>query len=262
VLVENYQFDFLNTKKERLLMRQYSVSPTARLWNMDDKSLERDLYDYNIKIKHDPSNHELYLKRATVNEMMGAYSCAAKDLTCAMNLDPEKKRFYLYRRYQQYMLKGNFKNALEDILEAISLAPDESYLEAHAYVYKQMGQIDKAIEVLSEGIKKAPEKRYLYLYRAAFYEGIGCFQEAISDVTHAINMSQTPWIYYHDRVSIYLKSKQYDEALNDCNKCIESNPKDWTHYRMRSEVYEAMGKKDHANSDYQMSLEYNPSIVR
>lgn len=243
-------------------MRQYSVSPTARLWNEDDKSLEKDLYDYNIKIKHNPSNPELYLKRAKVNEMMGLYSCAAKDLTCAMSLDPQKKRFYLYLRYLQHMLKGNLKNALEDILEAISLAPDENYLEAHAYVYKQMGQLDKAIEVLSNGIKRAPEKPYLYLYRAAFYEGIGHFQEAISDVTQAINISPTPLVYYHDRVRIYLKTKQYEEALNDCNKCIESEPKDWTHYRVRSEVYEAMGRKNNANSDYQMSLEYNPSINR
>ncbi|HEX9059290.1 MAG TPA: tetratricopeptide repeat protein [Clostridia bacterium] len=224
---------------------------------------EKACKDYTDAISQDPKNAKLYLERARAYESLQKYDLALLDLTAAIRIDPQKSYFYYFLRHNQYMRIGDPEKALEDVKQAVALAPDGyNYYGYLGKVYKKLGQIDNAVTALNQGVEKNPASRDAYLERAAFYEEMGCLEEALKDITKAIDVNPKWLNTFHYRARIYIKLGQFDNALKDCNKCIEIEPKEWTHFRVRSEVYKAMGDEISAKADYMTSMELNPCINR
>lgn len=254
-------------------MWQYSVSPRSSgqyIQDGDSRGRARakeELQRCSIAISQQPDSAALYVQRSRVATSLRDYDGAIRDLTSALQLDPEKSHFYLYLRHLQYLYLGALEPALEDIKRAVHVAPSgfNDYYKCLAYVHQKLEQTDAAIAALTEAVREHPTEANPYLRRAAFYEGIGMLFEAVEDVTAAIRLESDRTRFYrahHDRAGLYVKLGRFEEALADCNKCVREEPKEWTHYKVRSEVHAAMGNETAARNDHDWSMDLNPSMNR
>ncbi|WP_318508759.1 tetratricopeptide repeat protein [Bacillus sp. T3] len=228
-----------------------------------DNQNEKIYKDYFEAIKLDPQNGDLYVELSKAYWSQKKYDLAIKYLDVAFELEPQKHYFFYFLRHLIFWELGNLEKSLEDIKQAVNLAPPEYMYHKHlAKVYVELGQRENAILALKKEIEENPKNRHAYWDNAVFYERIGQFQEALEYITMAIEVEPAILYSYHRRAKIYAKMGQFDNALKDCNVCIQIEPKEWTHYRVRSEVYKAKGDTRAAEADYHTSMDLNPCINR
>ena len=248
-------------------MWPYRVYPESSGHHIDPRDTKRRseaeqrLREHSLQIDCDAGNAKLRLERSQIFQSLQMYDRAIEDLSVAMQLDPERRYFYLFLRHRLHIYSGNLAAALTDILEAFKLETGgHDYARAAAYVYQLLGRTEMAVDVLRQGVEKCPDSPRPHESRAAFYEDIGRFSEAIDDLSKALELSPPGrrLLVLHYRAGIYARAGKFTEALADCNTCISAERREWTHYRLRSEVYEAMGEFAAAKVDYDRSMDLHP----
>jgi len=199
---------------------------------------------YNCQIAGEPApqTSEEYFKRAGKHMEENGYSaafdeCAFGAVSEGLKLDPQNAngfavRGFLYKaRAEEFVsknesnaAKNDFESALEDLNEAIRLAPDQwLYYDTRSSIYQESGFLDpdseKALRDLSKAIELSPGETTL----------ISLFVK---------------------RGDLYSAKKDYENAVKDYTEAIkrESNDKDF--YSKRAAAYEKLGRKDLAEADF------------
>lgn len=112
-----------------------------------------------------------------------------KDQTIFINVNPTGENYFKRARLKVYLY--DFKGAIEDLNEAVKLAPD---------------QFD------------------VYYYRGAFLEKLNFLTEALEDFTVAIKLKPNVKWAWHDRALINIGLKKFADADKDLEKVLELDP--------------------------------------
>ena len=164
-------------------------------------------------VDFDPSNPEIYLRRANVRRMMSDHNGAVDDLIVALSLKSnDQKAIEMLVDYGN----TNYPAVIAGLTNAISLAPDNGlyrYLramiaEAH---FNYLSAIDDFQEIIN---------RRLYNYHginasiARCLYGLGRYQEALDQVDDALARSTNVADYYVLRSQILRALGRNNEAIN------------------------------------------------
>ncbi|MEZ4487461.1 MAG: tetratricopeptide repeat protein [Cyanobacteriota/Melainabacteria group bacterium] len=187
------------------------------------------LKDYEYAEKHHGGNlWSLTFKKAKVYMVMGKTDRALQEFTKSLEMHRrdkkhssgfiEDERLILTTRSGIYQNKGDYKNAIKDMTDAISCGAfrDDVYLR-RAELYTITKQYPLAFKDYSAILSKNP-------------------------------VDETAW---EKRAESALAMGNLSRALLDVNKAIECYPGEnlGRLYRLRARVYDKQGKKDLANKD-------------
>lgn len=148
---------------------------------------QRALNDFSFAIQIE-NNADDYAKRGLLNGKIEKFDEAIKDLSKAIELNPEWVDYYL-KRAQIYFLMEKYDDALKDASTAQDLnaiIPDPYTLSAT--IYLKMGKFDEALDQIDSAINFAPEEAQLYATRGLIYYKLNKSGEAIADLKKAADM--------------------------------------------------------------------------
>lgn len=177
-------------------------------------------------VDFDPSNPEIYNRRATVRRIMGDHNGAVDDLILAISLKSnDPKAIEMLVEYGN----TNYAATIAGITNAMNLAPDNGlyrYLRAviaQAH-YNYLSAIDDFQVILD---------RRLYNY-------------------HGINASMARCLYGLGR---------YEEALDQINEALSHSTNVADYYVLRSQILRALGRSDEAISAAATAIIVTPDYV-
>jgi len=176
------------------------------------------IHDFNEAINLDPNFSFAYSSRGAAYCKIDQYDQAISDCTKAIMLDPNnglaptilveagltKNRHHAQAyaaRGKEYLMKGQYDQAISDCNEAIRL--DLNYADAYALRGVVRGKIASQV----------PEQ-------LAFFE----YNKAISDYTEAIRLDPNYAAVYAYRGDAYRIIGQYDQAIKDSNMALYLDP--------------------------------------
>jgi tetratricopeptide (TPR) repeat protein len=172
-------------------------------------------------------------------------------LTEAIKADPNSAYAFYYRSISQY----EAKEALNDLTEAIRLAPD-NYLFYYArgnivqYSSKEM-----AIEDFSNAIRLNPDNEAAYMARGKIYAELGKYDLAVRDFEKMLVINPEKVQYYNQRGVYYLRDNNFARALDDFNSAINLSPNEAALYYNRGSAYQKLGARREAILDFQKAIE-------
>ena len=205
---------------------------------------------YNCQIAGEPApqTSEEYFKRAGKHMEENGYSaafdeCAFGAVSEGLKLDPQNAygfavRGFLYKdRAKEFVsknesnaAKNDFESALEDLNEAIRLAPDNSlYYDTRSSIYEESGFLDpdsgKTLQDLSKAIELSPSERLtasLFVRRGDIYfNEKKDYENAVKDYTEAINLDPKNEELYSKRAQVYYKLGKEDLSTADDMKVFQ-----------------------------------------
>lgn len=147
---------------------------------------------------------------------------ALKYLDRAIQLNPLKVEAYTGRGLAYQKLK-NFKLAIENFNEAISLEPTDDTFRDRSMCYLQAGHTQNALGDLTNAIKLNPNI-INYGIRAGVYAALQEFKLSISDYNKIISMEPDNFGHYICRGYQYYELGEYLKALKDYDKANELEP--------------------------------------
>jgi len=159
----------------------------------------------------------------------------------------------------QYLLQGEFEQAIAAYQKAIELNPNdtEAYLNRGQAYAIGSGQYDLAIADYNKVIKINPRDAQAYFKRGKVYKQKGEFDRAISDYSKAIELNPNYAEAYTNRGVIYGRDKgQFDLAISDFNKAIEVNPQLLEAYLNKASACENSGQTEEAINAYKGFLQH------
>lgn len=222
------------------------------------------------------------------------YDLAEKNLTKAIQLnDLYFLAFQL--RAQAYFEQKKYRDAILDMLEVISIEPDDSdsrdqfltyslndyelaltelneksknapfnefWNTTRARLYAKHGKFKLAIKEFDQLIKYVGNENnidYLIYERATTYENAGLYDKAIEDYNYLIANDPTDAVVFSQRANAYRHAGEYQKAIQDLNMAMELDPEDYWNYYMRGWIYVEMLKEtDKALEDFNTAVRLNP----
>jgi tetratricopeptide (TPR) repeat protein len=197
-----------------------------------------------------------YLQRGIDLLEKGDYQAAIRDLTEAIELDPNSAEAYFFRGLA-FDDTGDYDKAISDYTKSIDLDPNEGnpYYN-RASLYADNMEFDKAIADYTRAIElKSAYSPESYFNRALVYALNNRFDEAIADLTSAINLRPDYIKAYDQRGLFYARTGQFNKAMEDHDKAIELDPA-WAHlYFNRGVTNAQMGNIPLAIEDFNKVIE-------
>lgn len=202
-----------------------------------------ELYD---KVENEyGANATLNFYRSQCYEAIGEFTKAAKDLTRAIEQNPEED-YFLASRGDVYRSAGKYKNAIEDYTAAIEIDPSSGYYYyARGWSYELSGNDEMAMEDYNTGIDLDKDYPYLFVTRGDLYKKQGKNDLAKADYE---------MVMQKDTVAEDGSCRQYaliglernDEAIEWMDKIIEEDPNDGGNWYDKACVFARIGQKTEA----------------
>ena len=222
------------------------------------------------------------------------YDLAEKNLTKAIQLN-DLYYVALQLRAQTYFEQKKYKEAILDMVEVISMEPDDSdsrdqfltyslndyelaltelneksknapfneyWNTTRARLYAKHGKFRLAIKEFNQLIKYMGTENnidYLITERATAFENAGLYEKAIEDYNYLITNDSTNAILFSQRANANRHAGEYQKAIQDLNASMELDPEDYWNYYMRGWIYVEMLKEtDKALEDFDTAVTLNP----
>lgn len=222
------------------------------------------------------------------------YDLAEKNLTKAIQLN-ELYYMAIQLRAQSYFEQKKYKEAILDMVEVISIEPDDSdsrdqfltyslndyelaltelneksknapfneyWNTTRARLYAKHGKFRLAIKEFNQLIKYMGTENsidYLITERATAYENAGLYDKAIEDYNYLITNDSTNAVLFSQRANAYRHAGDYQKAIQDLNASMELDPEDYWNYYMRGWIYVEMLKDiDKALENFDTAVTLNP----
>lgn len=191
---------------------------------------------------------------------------AVQDLSSAIAILPHSAELYLLRASWEDV-KGDPDVALADYTKAVATDPNYAparYLYGQALLRRGADDPDNltgAVDAFSRILKDFPRSPDVLLYRAFAYRALKENDKAVADLTATLAKQPGSAVAISARGEAYRDLHRDDLALADFSKAIKLNP-DWTDaLRDRGFLYHAMAKYDLARADFQHALQLDASDV-
>lgn len=292
------------------------------------KNNENAFKNYAFAIQLNPKEINLYLDRGQYYFELGQLDKAEADFKSILSIDVNniyaygglgrnyltEKKYALAEKYlnkaiqlnnlyyvglqlraQTYFEQNKFKEAILDMVEVISMEPDDSdsrdqfltyslndyelaltelneksknapfnefWNTTRARLYAKHGKFKLAIKEFDQLIKYVGTENnidYLISERASTYENAGLYDKAIQDYDYLISNDSLNSTWYDYRANANRYAGNYQKAILDLNHAIELDPKEYWNFYMRGWIYVEMLKEtDKALKDFDTAISLNP----
>jgi lipoprotein NlpI len=180
--------------------------------------------------------------------------------------ETKKDRATAYaNRGMAYSDNGDFDRAIDDLNEAIRLAPKFGWAFYYrGTAYDDNGDFDQAIADLTEAIRLDPKNAddgcasCAFDGRARAYEGKGDLERAMTDSNEAIRLDPGKALFHYTRGILYTEEGDIDHALADYNATIRLSPEDASYYFVRGLAYLYSSSLAAALDDFKQAAELEP----
>ena len=160
-----------------------------------------------------------------------------------------------------FIRQGNMRAALEKLLEAEKLEPENAYIKQElALVYRELGEYQKALEYFHQALKldpQFPEAQNnlcgLYLLLKEWDSAIEYCRKAADDL-----LFKNPEFAYTQLGTAYFGKGNYEMAIVSFQQALKLAPEYSPAYLGLGYVYEEINKWDWAIEAYKKSIIYNP----
>lgn len=240
--ISTYAGDMQNT------IKKYSVADS-----LYTESLTHGEYD------------DVLFKRGKVRNQQKKYVSAIKDLSRAIELNPEVADYYYYRAGSLMELE-KYDDALKDIQFAYKLDSYDKYikirrkdlanrLENQGYTSNKNQEGKTAIEKFNAALELDPDNSTLYYRRARAYINERNVKLALKDMKQALEI--TPDDYHYVRYIDYIlaKNRDWKQIITYWDHYIELKPKDGRAFVQRGGAYYHSGNMKNAVADAKVSSE-------
>jgi len=193
--------------------------------------------DYTQAIKLSPDAF-YYRNRGNAKRALQDYAGAIDDYREAVSLAPEdgeswekirectqKLESTYYDRAKNYAEKREWKKAVKEYDQIISLTPKAIYFFKRAYAKNTLGDYKGAIEDYSESIRLKPDDAVAYNNRGCAKKSLYQYKGAIEDYTQAIKLSPDS-LYYRNRGNAKRALQNYAGAIDDYCEAVCLDPED------------------------------------
>lgn len=182
--------------------------------------LNASLASFNIAIKLNPENPDLFLKLGDTYRRYGNFSEATKAYEEALKINPKNPDAYL-RLGGLYVAMGNKMAALNPLNQALQLNPgcSEAY-NLLGVVYADLGQIEQAKQAYKESIRLSPGFAAPNNNLGNIYKTLGRFDEALACYENAIRLNPKSSDAMNNKGMVLLTLKKHDEAIRAFDQAI------------------------------------------
>ncbi|MBD2383901.1 tetratricopeptide repeat protein [Cylindrospermum sp. FACHB-282] len=199
--------------------------------------------------------------RSYIYSQSHQYSKALEDLTEAIKLAPEKAE-YLTVRGETYCYIQCYDEALQDFNRAIEL--DSNYrwaIASRGVTYRLMHRYNQALQDLNRAIELDPDDQWVLAHRGVTYCWMQRYNESLQDLNRAIELDPNYQWAIASRGDTYRRMQRYNESLQDLNRAIELNTNyQWTPATgFRGFIYRQMQRYNEAPQGLDGNIEFNPN---
>ena len=196
-----------------------------------DKDFENKQYEKEIKklrwlIWLNPISAN-YHNRAGKLGNLKQFDDAIKDVSKAININPNNMYYYMRRAYY-YDLTEKTDLAIEDYNSAIKLRfnskDDYKLFLFRAQSLEDKGEYQLAINDYDIAIKNIPEEIEAYTGKGFCLFNLEKYEEALSCYQKAIELDDKNHLAFYSRGELFYHLKKGNEALQDLNKALELKP--------------------------------------
>ena len=185
---------------------------------------------------------------------------AIADITAALKTLPHSAELYLLRASWEE-IHGDADAAMGDYTQAVAVDPGYAparYLYGRALLQRgdddDPANLQGAVDAFTRLLKDFPRSPDVLLYRAFAYRALKQNDKAIADLTATLSTQPGSAVAVSARGEAYRDLHENDLALADFSKAIDLNP-DWTDaLRDRGFLYHATARFDLARADFQHAL--------
>ena len=149
--------------------------------NIDKGTYSSNLY--NTKEFNEPKEElwKIFYSRGISYERLKKWKLAERDLLKALDLNPEAPFVLNYLGYSWLERRVNLEQALDLILSAVELEPDDAYIiDSLGWAYFLLGDFKKSIDTLEHALRLLPYDPTLNDHLGDAYWKVGRKKEALS----------------------------------------------------------------------------------
>lgn len=148
---------------------------------------QESMVNYNKAIKLNPKFVMAYFGRAELKDILEDYNGAIKDITKAMEIDPNTKELSYYLRAEVKMKLQDYQGAIADYSNSIEINPYSGQVYYHRGIAKlKLDDYLGAISDLTTAIKRGDTSFDVYFERGILKHKLEDYRGAIADFTDAI----------------------------------------------------------------------------
>lgn len=250
---------------------------------------DKALGNFSHVIKIHPEYSSGYSFRAEVYLKEKRYNEAADDILVALNIDEDRKAYYLmleeYKDEQKLaLLKAKFqikktkepnnvywsyyygtvlennelyRDAIEQYQECKRINASSMFDERISVCYSRMGDFSRALRYVDDALSVDTTNADLYERRAYIYGEMGNRAKAIEDLTKYIEYYPEFYYGYYRRGWYKHLDKQHEAAIEDFNLAIILDSTYNYAYDGRGRSYLSLGKIDLAKADFEKILSFD-----
>jgi tetratricopeptide (TPR) repeat protein len=131
----------------------------------------------------------------------------------------------LARRGTNYILTGQYKEALVDFNRAINLAPEDArVITGRGITRMLMKCYDEALTDFERAVDLNPQDADIIAIRGVTYMHMEHYERALADFDQAIALNPEDASIIANRSVIYMHMERYEDALTDIDRSIDLEP--------------------------------------
>lgn len=241
------------------------LSDLKMIHNIDDITLFSDLPGFAKANSHDKPYFartfiELLVK-GTNEYQKGDFKNALYYLNEAIKLDPKNARAYNIRGLAKYESE-NYEDAILDYDKAIVI--DSKYVAAYnnrGNAKSELGDHKGAILDFDKAIKYDPKNAIAYTNRGNSKSELGNYKGAIADYNRAIKSDPKDTTVYFNYGIAKSELGDFKGAITNYDQAIKNDPKNAGAYNNRGNAKHELGDLKGAIADYDEAIELNPKYI-
>ena len=152
---------------------------------------------------------------------------------------------------------SNFKNALDDINEAIKIKKDTGFYHSRAKIHLKLGVKEAALDDYYNMLYLVPENLPIYLKTSMLHADLGDHARAEKDIQEYLTFFNT-----HQGLfiagEVYYESGNYFQALKMYNKLLNEDTSKASYFKARGKTYLKSRMYKYALKDLSMALDLTP----
>ncbi|MBD2072574.1 tetratricopeptide repeat protein [Phormidium sp. FACHB-592] len=192
--------------------------------------------------------------RGSIYWRLDEYESSLQDLTEAINLAPEEAKYWLDRGKTYHWMKC-YEEALTDFNRAIALDASNQWAIANrGATYRKMKRYEEALTDFNCAIALDASNQWVIANRGGTYRLMKRYEEALTDFNHAIALDASYKGAITLRGETYRLMKRYEEALTDFNHAIALDASYKGVMTLRGMTYRLMKRYEEALTDFNHAI--------
>ncbi|KPL26452.1 MAG: hypothetical protein AMS23_01685 [Bacteroides sp. SM1_62] len=158
------------------------------------------------------------------------------------------KRFF--KTGEDFMLAGNYLDAVEQLTRAIELQPDydRAYL-ARADAYEKLGMLREAAEDYDRAATFLDKKPEVFYEAGRLYYELADYDKAIDRLDKSISLKRNYVEPYQVKTNVLMAQERYEEALEVSDNALTLKETTY-HFYLHGTVNEKLGRLEYAEADF------------